>query len=111
MRYLFFISVLFLSACAKIKETVVDETKMSACITAKVEKFKTESRLQNYSSVSEYTLDQKLYYQFDYGLAADWQSFILDNQCDTICTLGHFPAKCKIDDFLGKATKVKVVFE
>ena len=112
MRNLLFVFTFFLFACAKTKESaVVDETKMSECITAKVEKFKTEPRLKDYSSVIEYTLDQKLYYQFDYGLAADWQSYILDNQCDTICILGHFPAKCKIDDFFGKATKVKVVSE
>lgn len=96
-----------LSACSKDNK----EEQMSACITAKVEKFKTEPRLKNGSSVSEYMLNQKLYYYFDYGIAADWQSYILDNQCDTICTLGHFVPKCKIDDFFAKATKVKVVFE
>jgi hypothetical protein len=113
MKKLLFLYLLFLIACTKVnkEEAVVDETKMSACIAAKVEKFKTEPRLQDYSFVSEYTLNQKLYYHFDYGSAADWQSYVLDNQCDTICTLGHFVPKCKIDDFFGKATKVKTVFE
>ncbi len=115
MKKLLFISFIFLIACTKVSKEdvseVKDDTKMSACISTKVEKFKTEPRLQNYSAVSEYTLNQKLYYYFDYGIAADWQSYILDNQCDTICTLGHFTPKCKIDDFFAKATKVKVVFE
>lgn len=107
MKKLLFIYLLLFFACSKTKE----EVQMSDCIATKIEKFKTESRLQNYSSVSEYTLNQELYYYFDYGMAADWQSYILDNQCDTICTLGHFVPKCKIDDFFTKATKVKVVFE
>ena len=112
MKNLFFIFVVLLFACTKTKEVIAfDEAIMSRCIATKVEKFKTEPRLEDYSSITEYTLNQKLYYHFDYGMAADWQGYVLDNQCDTICTLGHFPANCTIDDFFSKATKVKVVFE
>jgi hypothetical protein len=110
MKKILFIFVLFLIACGKSKDDT--ETKMSDCIGIKVEKFKTEPRLKNSSSVSEYSLNQKLYYHFDYGGIADRPTYLLDNQCDTICTSAYlYGTKCKIDNFFQKATKVKVVFE
>jgi hypothetical protein len=107
MKKILFIVALFLLACAK--ENAKNE--ISDCITLKVENFKTAPRLQSYSSVSEYILDKKLYYYFDYGAGADWPGCVLDSQCDTICTLGFLGIKCKVDNFFVKATKVRVVFE
>ncbi|MEY4905082.1 MAG: hypothetical protein RLZZ292_2897 [Bacteroidota bacterium] len=97
--------VLFLFACKK-------EITTSDCINEKIEKYKTEARASGVSSIVEYKYENQLYYTFDYGAALDWPMYLLDNQCDTVCTFSFLPSqKCKIDDFFTKATKVKVVFE
>jgi hypothetical protein len=107
MKYIIFISLIFFFSCKK-------ETEMSDCIEAKVETFKTALRVENESSVSEYCYKNRLYYKFDYGASADWDMYLLDNQCDTICEthgLQLVPSRCKIDNFFKKATKTKVIFE
>ncbi len=109
MKNAVFIIVLFCFACKKEQSAT---PSLSTCIDAKVNKFKTESRLTGFSSVTEYKLNNKCYYEFDYGKAADWSAYILDNQCDTICVSnGLAGSKCTIDNFFQKAVKTKVVFE
>ena len=109
MKNAVFIIVLFCFACKKEQSAAPN---LSPCIDAKVNKFKTESRITGFSSVTEYELNNKCYYEFDYGRAADAPAYILDSQCDTICILGNFAGlKCTIDNFFQKAVKTRVIVE
>jgi hypothetical protein len=108
-KILFLLFVVQIIACSK----AVEEKTPSECIQTKIDQFKTAPKLEGFSGITQYEYESKPYFYFDYGTAADWPAYLLDNQCDTICQLGFKMQQkpCKIADFFDKATVIGKIGE
>jgi hypothetical protein len=99
-KYTFLLSLLLLAACKKQTEFPVPD-----CVQGAIKKPNKPSK------ITQWEYEKKDYYLIVYGTLDNGSGQLIDNQCDTICTVTDDFTCSNLSDFWENSKLIKVIFE